>query len=172
MIVLTTERLVLRHLRESDAGFIRELLTDRSWIDNIGDKRITSLEDARAYIRNGPRRMYHETGFGLLAVERARDREVLGVCGLIRRPGLDDVDIGFAFLPRHWGRGYARESAEATLGYARELGLLRVVAITLPSNAPSIRLLEAMGLRYSRAVRLPDDPTELSLYEIDLAQGA
>ena len=111
MKVLETERLVLRHLAVSDGTFILELLNEPAWLQFIGDKHIRSLADAEAYVLNGPQKMYREHGFGLWLVELKENSAPLGICGLIKRPGLDDIDIGFAFLERHWGRGYAREAA-------------------------------------------------------------
>jgi RimJ/RimL family protein N-acetyltransferase len=117
--VLETQRLVLRRLRLDDAAFIFELVNDPSWLRYIGDKDVKSSGEA------------------------------IGICGFIKRDPLDDVDIGFAFLARHRGRGYAREAAAATLDYGRrELGLARIVAITPPDNEASIRVLETIGLRF------------------------
>jgi RimJ/RimL family protein N-acetyltransferase len=87
------------------------------------------------------------------------------MCGLVKRDGLDHVDIGFAFLPAWRGRGFAEEAARAVLGQARELGVGKVVAIVSPGNAPSIRLLEKIGMRAAGSVRLPRDGEEILLYE-------
>jgi ribosomal-protein-alanine N-acetyltransferase len=147
--VLETPRLALRRFEPADAAFIHELVNDPAWIRYIGDKNIRSLEDARRYIENGPMKMYAERGFGLWRVDRKSDGVALGMCGLVKREQLADVDLGFAFLPRHWGQGYARESAEGVVRHAREaLGIGRLVAITSPGNAPSAKLLEKLGFRY------------------------
>ncbi len=98
MIVLETERLVLRWFHLKDAPFILELVNDPAWIQYIGDKRIKNLEDAKKYILNGPVDMYNKMGFGLYLVERKEDLTPLGMCGLIKRDSLEDVDIGFAFF--------------------------------------------------------------------------
>jgi RimJ/RimL family protein N-acetyltransferase len=110
---------------------------------------VRSVEDARRYIEQGPMKMYAERGFGLWLVERKADREPLGICGLVKREQLDDVDLGFAFLPRHWSQGYAHEAAKGVLDYARgSVGLKRVVAITSPDNHASSRLLEKLGFAH------------------------
>lgn len=151
MKILETERLLLRRLRLDDAEFIFELVNDPSWLRYIGDKDVKSVEAARGYLERGPMAMYERLGFGLYAVELKAGGEPLGICGLIKRDSLEDVDIGFAFLARHRGRGYAREAAAATLDYGRRvMGLGRIVAITSPDNEDSIRLLEAIGLRFER----------------------
>jgi RimJ/RimL family protein N-acetyltransferase len=91
------------------------------------------------------------------------------MCGLIRRNGLDDVDIGYALLPRFWSKGYAVEAAQAVKTYAKDvIGLKRLVAITDLANEGSIRVLEKIGLRYEKMVRLSADDIELKLFGADL----
>ena len=162
MTVLQTGRIVLRRLTTDDAFFIRELVNEPSWIRYIGDRGVRSEDDARAYLLRGPIAMYERHGFGLWMCELRASAEPLGICGLIKRDTLEDVDIGFAFLPRFWGQGYAREAAAAVLDYGREvLELDRIVAITSPDNAPSIRLLEKLGLRLEKSFEIDGKPTQL-----------
>jgi len=147
--VIETERLVLRRFDRGDAPFILRLLNEPSWIDNIGDKGVRTLDDAARYIENGPVAMYARTGFGLYLVELKPDAEPIGMCGLIKREGLVDVDVGFAFLPAYWGRGFAREAASATVEYGkRMLGLARIVAIVADDNDRSAALLERLGFAF------------------------
>lgn len=163
--VLETERLALRRLHERDDAFILELLNEPGWLRFIGDKGVKTLEDARRYIAQGPVAMYERVGFGLWLVERKADATPLGICGLIKRDGLDDVDIGFAFLERHGSQGYAWEAASACMGHARDvLHLPRVVAITVADNHASIRLIEKLGLRFERTQTLPNSSEVLQLY--------
>ena len=163
MQVLETDRLILRLLNEDDAPFIFRLVNEPSWLRFIGDKGVRSLEDACAYLRNGPLDMYARHGFGLYLVMRKDDAAPLGMCGLIKREALPDVDIGFAFVPEAWGRGYALESAAAVLAKGRDdFGLKRIVAITSLDNASSIRVLEKIGLSFERVIELtPGDPVRL-----------
>lgn len=164
MTQLETERLALRELDEADAAFILELINEPGWLRYIGDRGIRTLEGARDYILNGPVKMYRERGFGLLAVVPKGGGEPLGLCGLIKRDTLEDIDIGFAFLARHQRRGYGEESATAVMDHARRvLGLRRVVAITSVDNHASIALLERIGLRFERLVTLAgsDEPVKL-----------
>ena len=158
--ILETERLALRCLTPDDARFIHELVNDPAWIRYIGAKGVRTLDDARRYIADGPMKMYAAHGFGLWLVRRKVDGESLGICGLIKRESLDDVDLGFAFLPRHWSLGYAYESAEGVMRHARNvLGFGRIVAITSPGNEPSERLLGKLGFVYeSTLVQPPKDP--------------
>lgn len=165
MIIAETERLTLRRLTVDDAEFVFALLNEPSWLRFIGDKGVRTLEDARAYIENGPLAMYQRFGFGLYVTERRTDGVPMGMCGLIKRDGLDDVDIGFAFLPAYWGRGYAFEAAAAVMEYGRNvIGLTRIVAITAPDNESSARLLEKLGLRFDRMIRLSADAKEDRLF--------
>jgi RimJ/RimL family protein N-acetyltransferase/protein tyrosine phosphatase (PTP) superfamily phosphohydrolase (DUF442 family) len=164
-VVLETARLRLRHLVADDAPFILRLVNEPSWLQYIGDRGVRNLDDARRYIEQGPRQMYAQHGFGLFLVERRDDGLPVGMCGLLRRDTLPDVDIGFALLPEHWKRGYAHEAAAATLRYAREVhGLERVVAITKPDNVASGRLLEKLGMKYERLIRLPGSDEDVRLF--------
>jgi RimJ/RimL family protein N-acetyltransferase len=167
--ILETDRLILRELTPDDAEFIFELLNEPSFIQNIGDRNIRTLDDARAYIVNGPVASYAKNGFGLYLVVLRETGESIGMCGLIRRDGLEDVDIGYALVPRFWSRGYAVEAARATKAYAKEvIGLKRIVAIVDPANEGSIRVLEKIGLRYEKMVRLSADDIDLKLFGADL----
>src|ERR1051326_2497227 len=115
VIVHETARLKLRELGADDAAFILELVNEPGWLRFVGDRNVHSLDDARGYIARGPAASYEKHGFGLWAVELAASGEPLGMCGLVRRATLEDVDLGFAFLSRHWGQGYAREAAAAVV---------------------------------------------------------
>lgn len=164
MIVIRTDRLVLRQLDLQDAEFILELLNEAQFLRFIGDKGVRTPDDARAYILKGPRDSYERNGFGLYAA-CLLDGTPAGICGLVRREGLADVDVGFAFLARHCAQGYAVESASAVLVHARQvLRLQRIVAITSPENFGSIAVLERIGLKFERMVRLAEHSAELKLF--------
>lgn len=165
MIVLETARQTLRWLSISDAPFIIELLNDPAWLRFIGDRGVRTIEDARKYILSGPLSMIEHYGFGLYLAERKSDGTPMGICGLIKRDNLDDVDIGFAYLPQFCGHGYALEAAASVMDYGKSaFGLSRVVAITSPDNEGSIKLLEKIGLRLERKVRLLQDADETMLF--------
>src|SRR5207245_3925060 len=111
---------------------------------------------------------YERFGFGLYLTERKHDGAPIGICGLVKRESLDDVDVGFAFAPAFWSQGYGAESAAAVLAHATNvLKLPRVVAITNPDNAASMKLLNKIGLRFSRMTRLSTDGPELTLFSTD-----
>jgi len=164
MKILETERLVLRQFTFEDADFILRLLNEPSFIQNIGDRGVRTLEDARSYILRVPIASYEKNGFGLYLVILKESGQSIGMCGLIKRDQLEDVDIGYAFLPEYWSKGYAVEAALAVKEYAREVvGLKRLIAITDPENQASIRVLEKIGLRFEKMVRLSEDDIELKL---------
>ena len=168
MLVLETERLILRHLCIDDAGFILRLLNEPSFIRHIGDKGVRTGEDAQQYLLSGPIDSYDRFGHGLNMVELKKSGEPVGICGLVRREDLDDPDIGYALLEQHWSQGYAAESAEAVMKHAREtLNLQRIVAMVTPDNHSSIRLLEKIGLTFERMIRRGDDDKELKFFVSD-----
>jgi RimJ/RimL family protein N-acetyltransferase len=171
VIVIETARLELRRLTADDAAFMLDLLNQPSFVENIGDRGVRTLDDARAYILNGAVASYERHGFGLYLVVVKATGEAAGICGLVKRDSLHDVDIGFAFLPPHWKKGYAVESASAVKDFAAGVvGLTRLVAITSPDNWPSIRVLEKIGLSFEAMVRLSPDGEELKLFSIALAR--
>lgn len=169
MQVLATERLVLRWLVEEDAGFILELMNDPDWLRFIGDRGVRTVEDARDYIATRLAAMYPRLGFGLYAVEPREGGAPIGICGLVKRDWLEDVDVGFAFLPRFRGMGYAREAAAATLEHASTLGFSRIAAIVSPDNDGSIRLLEKLGLGFERMARPSADADEVCVFSGPIA---
>lgn len=182
MQILETDRLILRQLAVDDAEFIFRLLNEPSFLRFIGDKGVRSIADAREYILQGPIRSYEQFGFGLyltelkeseraigVAVTPPSRRVSIGICGLLKRESLQDVDIGFAFLPQFWKQGYAFESASAVMTYGREvLGLGRIVAITDPANHGSIRVLEKLGLAFERNAKLSEETPEIKLFSSDV----
>jgi RimJ/RimL family protein N-acetyltransferase len=163
--VLSSPRLKLRQLSIQDAAFILELLNEKPFLENIGDRGVRTLADAKTYLTNGPIASYEKFGFGLYGVERKESAELIGICGVLKREYLDDVDLGFAFLQSFWGRGYAHESAEAVMRYARNtLALKRIVATTKPHNRDSEKVLEKLGFRFEKMIQTPQSDTESKLF--------
>ena len=164
MNVIQTERLVLRQLDLNDAAFILELVNEPAFLRFIGDKGVRNLGGARDYLLKGPMDSYGRHGFGLYAT-CLLDGTAIGICGLVKRDGLTDADVGFAFLSRHCAKGYAAESASAVLVHARQvLRLPRIVAITSPENRGSIAVLEKIGLKFEGMIRLEELGPELELF--------
>jgi RimJ/RimL family protein N-acetyltransferase len=165
MKILETERLLLRTISIDDAEFYLRLVNEPTWLQFIGNKGVYTLENARTAILQGPVDMFERLGFCLYLVECKPDSTPIGICGLIKRDTLDDVDIGFAFLPEYCGQGYAYESAFAAMQYGKnEVGLKRLVAIVAPNNDHSIRLLEKLGMKFERMLRLKEGDAPTKLY--------
>jgi RimJ/RimL family protein N-acetyltransferase len=163
---IETARLVIRPFTIDDGAFVLELVNDPAWIQHIGDRGVRSLADAREYLSKGPLASYARNGFGFNLVQLKSTGEPIGGCGLIKREMLNDVDLGFAFLSRFRGLGYAEEAARAMLENAQQvLGFDRIVAVVAPANTRSIALLQKLGFTYESSIHLtPDDPEEISLF--------
>ncbi len=165
MTVLETDRLALRRFTLEDAPFLLRLLNEPSFLANIGDKGVRTEEDARRYLRDGPLASYAAHGFGLLGVVLAETGQMIGMCGLLQRPTLDAPDLGYAFLPEHWGSGYAVEAADGVIAHARDvLGLTRVLAITSLDNEASIRVLRRVGYHEIGEVTLEGATSPVRLF--------
>lgn len=162
---MNTARLTLRPFTLDDAAFIVLLLNDPGWLRFIGERKVRTVDEARNYLTNGAIAHAKKHGFALGAVQRTSDGALLGMCGLIRREGLDDVDLGYAFLPAYRGQGYAREAAAAWLacGFER-FGLKRIVAITSVDNVASGKVLEAIGMRFEQRMRVAGHEEDSLLY--------
>ncbi|PKV76416.1 GNAT family N-acetyltransferase [Pontibacter ramchanderi] len=168
-----TERLLLKPTSEEDAAFMLKLLNTPSWIRYIGDRNVHTVEEAVAYIRDKVTAQLQRLGYANYTVIRKSDGEKLGVCGLYDREGLEGIDIGFAFLPEYEKQGYGFEAAqEIKRAGIEEFGISQMKAITTKDNVPSQKLLQKLGLRYSKMVQLSDDAEELMLFEFNLDDPA
>lgn len=160
--VLETERLSLREFNINDSDFIKELVNTPSWLEFIGDKNVNTIEEARQYLENGPIKSYTENGFGLWLVQLKDSNVPIGMCGLVNREILEDIDIGFAMLPEYSGLGYGFEIASATMNYAKNnLCFNKIVAITDSKNIASIKLLNKIGLYFEKTLELSENDNVL-----------
>lgn len=165
--ILTTARLHLREANLNDAPFIFELLNSKGWLENIGDRGIHTIDDAKNYIKNKLMPDYGKNNIAMFIMERKSDGASIGTCGLVKRPQLEDVDIGFAMLEKFGKKGYAFEAASATLKMAiEEIKINRIVGITILENKNSQRLLEKIGLSFEKMI--PFDQEELMLFSLDV----
>jgi ribosomal-protein-alanine N-acetyltransferase len=165
MILLNTERLRLRSMTLDDADFILELLNSPGWLKHLGDRGVNDLDQARSYLQRMVIPAYEKFGFGFYVIERLSDSARVGNCGLVKRLGLDHVDIGYSLLEQYEGQGYAIEAAKAMLDHGFQvLKLNPIQAITSMGNEGSKRVLEKLGMSCIGTVRLPDDDEELLLF--------
>lgn len=166
--ICETPRLRLRTVTPDDAAFYLELVNDPSWIANIGQRNLHTVEAARAALEAGPMAQFREHGYSLYIIERRSDGAPVGMAGLVRRDSLPGPDIGYAVRPAHWGQGYAWEATAAIVRHAQHvLGLRTLYGITSQQNQASINLLNKLGLRYERFSRLPLEGKETNIYRKD-----
>ena len=170
-VIATGPRVILRHLTLDDAPFIIALLNDPGWLRYIGDRGVRDLASARDYLLGGPIASYTENGFGLYCVVSKQTHEPMGMCGIIRRAGLDHPDLGYGFLPQFSGKGLAREAAELALIHARtDLKLGPILAITKQDNETSMGLLKRLGFADLGLVQVFPDQPESRLFRHDPEQ--
>ena len=163
--IVETERLVLREMTTADAPLMLALLNEPAFIDFVADRGVRTTQQAAAYIAEKILPSYAQFGFGFYVVEVKESGTPIGMCGLIKRETMDDVDIGFSILERYWGHGYATEAAAAVMKYALTTHRLsRVVAVTAPENFRSMAVLEKIGLRFEKMITLPGYGFESRLF--------
>ena len=163
--ILETERLVLQEITTNDAGFLYKLMNDPMWLQFIGDRKIVSVKAAEDYISNRIRPSYSEFGFGFYLTSLKENNEPIGICGLVKRPSLEHVDVGFAFMPNYRNKGFGFESTSAILDYAEnKLGIKYIVAITDLDNFNSIKLLEKLGLKFEKIIQLDGEEKQCRLF--------
>lgn len=165
MLILTTKRLNLSEVMKQDAPFIKELLNSPGWIKYIGQRDVKTIEAAENYIENSFRKSYKKDGFGFYKITLIETGDAIGICGLVKRDFLDEVDIGFALLPGFEGKGYAYEAAKATMEYAtEELELKTITGVTSPDNIPSQKLLNKIGLKLVKSIKWQNTNEDVLLF--------
>jgi [ribosomal protein S5]-alanine N-acetyltransferase len=156
MIILKSDRLTLREVELEDAPFVLELLNTTGFIANIGDRGVRTESEARDYISERVIGSYQTHGFGMWLVVQTTKALAMGLAGLVKRDGLDVPDVGYAFVPRAWGQGYAQEAAAAVLKHAQEvMGIPKLAAITSAENYVSMAVLRKIGFTYQGMIQLP-----------------
>lgn len=166
MQIAETTRLLLSKITLKDADFFLELVNSPQWLKYIGDRKVKTIENAKTYLKNGTLKSYADFGFGFYKLQlKEEGKKPIGVCGLIKREQLEDVEIGFALLPEYEGKGFGYEASVAVLKLAEEkFKIKKITAITLPSNTSSINLLEKLGLSFEKRVKPFEDGEELLLF--------
>lgn len=142
-----------------------ELMNEPAFIRYVVDRGIRTISQAEEFVVAKILPSYEQFGFGFYLVELKELGAPIGICGLIKRETLDDVDIGFSILRKFWRNGYAYEAAQAVMKYGKQtLGLPRIVGVTAPDNESSIKLLEKLGLRFEKLIHLPGYGPESKLF--------
>jgi ribosomal-protein-alanine N-acetyltransferase len=167
--LIETERLRLRPVTVNDTELMLAIWNDPAFIRNVSDRGIRTIEQAREAIEGGAQKLFEDHGYGPYCMSLKSDGKMIGICGIFKRENLDDPDIGFGVLPDYCGKGYAGEAAAAVVDYARgELGIGVLTAIVSPTNAPSIGLIEKLGLTFEQMITMPGDDHAICLYKMAL----
>ncbi len=146
--ILETERLILREINREDRTELFVLHSDPEVQQYTGEDVVRSIDEIDRAIA-GRLKNYKEDGFGRLAVVRKGTDEFLGWAGLTYLHEFEVVDLGYRFKKEFWGKGFATEASNAILTYGfKELKLAEIVAISLPENTASIRVMQKLGMTY------------------------
>lgn len=161
---IETERLLLRELRDCDLEGMFELDSNPKVHRYLGNKPITKIEQAQANIDN-IKSQYIERGIGRFAVIEKASGAFIGWSGIKFNTGekerfgekMDFYDVGYRFIERFWGKGYASESAIAVLDYGfKELKLQTIVGTADAENIASNKILKSIGLQYKETFPFED----------------
>jgi RimJ/RimL family protein N-acetyltransferase len=146
---------------------VLSLFNEPDVINFVGDRGIKKSDDALNYIQSGPLAMQLKLGFSLYCCQLKGSDETIGMAGLIKRDGIDEVEVGFSILSKYYRQGYAKESMNAVIDYAKSTLDLNVFqAITDPDNNASIKLLESLGFSFKSKIVLPSTDNEINLFEL------
>lgn len=172
MVKLESDRLFIRPISIIDAPFMLRLMNSTGWLEYIGDRNVKDRTAASNYILTRIIPSYNSYGFGLYLVILKNMNRPVGICGLVKRVGLDYPDLGFAVLPEYAGQGYTSEASKIMLEYAdKQLQIPTVYGITTQSNIASIKVLEKQGFSFQQTVQLPQNKNEFLLYAKVLHKG-
>ncbi|WP_298341333.1 GNAT family N-acetyltransferase [uncultured Algibacter sp.] len=164
-MIAETERLIIEKFTTKDAPFFKALVNTPHWLKYIGDRNINTIKDAETYIQNTHLKSYESVGFGFYKIILKDTNIPIGSCGLVKRAELEDVDIGFAFLGEYEKQGFGLEASKAIMKLAKnEFGIEKLLAITVPYNTGSVKLIEKLGFKYEKRVKPFEDDQELLLF--------
>jgi RimJ/RimL family protein N-acetyltransferase len=166
-----TPRLLLREFTSADAPYMLRQLNEPSFIENIADRGVRTLQQAEAYLLNGAIASYNNNGFGFWAVIEKSSGQIIGMSGLVKRDILPDPDLGYAFLPEFFGQGLAFEATRACVTAAkRDFALPRLLAIVNPGNQPSRRVLDKLGFDFIGMRSVYAGEPDLCLYRLNFEE--
>lgn len=154
MIILETERLIVRNWREEDRELVHRLSHDEQ-IMEFFPFRLSREESDKLYDRLYT--MITETGYGFYALERKDTGECIGFCGLVAmsmEPFFKEgtVEIGWRLIPETWGKGYVSEAAKALLEYGfMEKKLPEIVSFAVHNNERSTAVMKRIGMKHDQS---------------------
>jgi ribosomal-protein-alanine N-acetyltransferase len=164
--MIETDRLILRFHTMEDAPSMLELNRDPEVIRFTGDVFNNTIAEAADLIRERllkQEQLYKMGRFACLL----KDGTYVGWCGLRFFPEDGEVDLGYRFMRKYWGKGFASESSKASLKYGFEtLKLKRIIAKAMPENIASIKVMQKLGMTFRGVGRDPKDPHTFVLYDM------
>ena len=147
--MIETERLVLRRFVPEELDELVRLRADPEVMRYIGEQSREKVEQRLQYYISH----YEPHGFGMWAVVHKDEGKMIGWCGLVFLDGTPEVEVGYGVAREYWGQGLMTEAARASLRYGFEkVGLERIVAVAMPENLASRRIMEKLGMRYEKKV--------------------
>jgi RimJ/RimL family protein N-acetyltransferase len=160
---LDTQRLLMREFGPADLDRLAEMLSNPQVMRFMPGGQPVPRERAAAALHNIGRE-WQERGYGRWAVVPKVEATLIGWCGLGYVPELDEIEVLYLFDQPYWGRGFATEAAYASLCYGfATLKLERIIALAVPENVASRRVIEKSGMTYER---------DCHLWDLDLVQYA
>lgn len=165
-MLLIGQRISIRDMQESDADFMLELLNSQGFIDNIGDRQLRTKEQVLDKINTAYTIEYPD--YGLYTVVDKQTNLPLGTVSYLKRDHLSHDDIGYAFLPQNFGKGFAYEATKLLLDYVISQGKTCVIAVVNPTNIASIKLLGKLGFVYAGETIMDGETTPISKYSFNV----
>jgi len=142
---IETERLIIRPINLTDSKFIIELLNTEGWLKFIGNRNIYNDDDAEKYIQ----KILDSPNFYYNVFQLKTTKEPVGIVTFLNRSDQKFPDIGFAMLPKYENKGYTLEASRKYLDeMIKSNRYENIIAITIPENEKSIKLLMKLGLDY------------------------
>ena len=168
MPVIETARLRLRPLTLDDAeAYYTAILSDPDVMRYLPGGTTLPRDRAEFTIQRQIDNWARD-GIGLWAVVRAGDGRLIGHCGLMHLPDSTEIEVAYALTQDVWGQGFAPEAARAALRFGfEERGFARIVAVAVPANVASQRVMEKIGM--TNEGLQPAYGTELAFYSITRA---
>jgi ribosomal-protein-alanine N-acetyltransferase len=151
-LILETERLLLREILPTDAEAMFALDNNPNVHRYLGNKTVETIEQCQGYIES-IRNQYIQNGIGRFAVVLKETNEVIGWSGIkfiteYENDHINFYDIGYRLQEKHWGKGYASESAKAWLDYGfNEMNIPKMYASANKENSGSIKILKKIGMQ-------------------------
>lgn len=152
-LFIETERLLIRPFTIEDIEPSYAMNLDSEVSKYTGDGGVVSKQEIERRIVENVFGDYEKYGFGRLAVELKGENKFIRFTGLKYLEDMDEVDLGYRFMRKYWGKGIATESAIASVNFGFDnLDLKRIIAMVLPENTGSIRVLEKLNFEYEKDI--------------------